>query len=194
MSGHSGIRNVANFNKENSRTPAQLKRVACLGGMFGLGTDGAKATDWAREYAQAFGIMNSAFTPGACANPSFGPGMVAFGTDMNSLVKSPRPTMTEFAPGDVPRLADIYNANNPNNTDNPLLPVLPRSQSGARIWDYNADGVAHYGMLADFVRDVRTAPTQAMAGKDLVDNHLLRTADYFYRMWQKVEAQKNNVQ
>jgi microsomal dipeptidase-like Zn-dependent dipeptidase len=196
MSGHSGIRNVANFNKENSRTPAQLKRVACLGGMFGLGTDGAKATDWAREYAQAFNVMNSAFTtPGACANPSLGAGMVAFGTDMNSLVKSPRPTMAEFPPGDVPRYADIYNANNPNNTDNPFLPVLPRSQTGARTWDYNADGVAHYGMLADFVRDVRTAPAnQAMPGKDLVDNHLLHTADYFYRMWQKVETQKNNVQ
>ena len=195
MSGHSGIRNVANFNKENSRTPAQLKRVACLGGMFGLGTDGAKATDWAREYAQAFNIMNGAFTtPGACANPSLGTGMVAFGTDMNSLVKSPRPTMAEFPPGDVPRFADIYNSNNSNNTDNPFLPVLPRSQTGARTWDYNTDGVAHFGMLADFVRDVRTAPAQGMPGKDLVDNHLLHTADYFYRMWQKVETQKSNVQ
>jgi hypothetical protein len=100
MSGHSGVRNVANFNRENSGTPEQLKRIACLGGMFGLGTDGAKATDW-----------------------------------------------------------------------------------------------AHDGMLADFVKDVRTAPTsQAMAGKDLVDNHRLHSADYFYRMWQKVEAQKRNVQ
>ena len=79
MSGHSGVRNVADFNKENSRTPAQLKRIACLGGMFGLGTDGAKATDWARQYAGAFNIMNSAFpapgsspAAGACTNPSFG--------------------------------------------------------------------------------------------------------------------------
>lgn len=202
MSGHSGVRNVANFNRENSRTPEQLKRIACLGGMFGLGTDGAKATDWAREYAQAFGLMNGVFsppntsqTPGACVNASLGQGMVAFGTDMNSLVKTPRPTMVEFAPGDVPRFADIYNANNPANTDNPLLPVQPKSQTGTRVWDYNIDGVAQYGMLADFVKDVRTAPTsQAMAGKDLVDNHLLHSADYFYRMWQKVEAQKRNVQ
>ena len=100
--------------------------------------------------------------------------MVVFGTDMNSLVKTPRPTMVEFAPGDVPRFADIYNANNPANTDNPLLPVQPKSQTGTRVWDYNIDGVAHDGMLADFVKDVQTAPTsQAMAGKDIVDNHLL---------------------
>jgi hypothetical protein len=50
-------------------------------------------------------------------------------------------------------------------------------------------------MLADFVKDVRTAnANQAMSGKDLVDNHLLHSADYFYRMWKKVDAQKSNVQ
>ena len=49
-------------------------------------------------------------------------------------------------------------------------------------------------MFADFVKDVRTAPAnQAMGGKDLVDNHLLRSADYFFRMWQKIEANKNSV-
>jgi microsomal dipeptidase-like Zn-dependent dipeptidase len=194
MSGHSGVRSTANFNKENSRTPAQLKRIACLGGMFGLGTDGAKATDWAREYAEVFGLMNSAFTPGGCTNASLGTGIVAFGTDMNSLVKSPRPTLVEIAQGDAPRYSDIYNANNPNNRDNPFLPILSRSQSGTRTWDYNLDGVAHYGMLADFVRDVRITGTPAMGGKELVDNHLLHGADYFYRMWQKIESQKVNVQ
>jgi len=194
MSGHSGIRSTADFNKENSRTPAQLKRIACLGGMFGLGTDGARATVWAGQYAQAFGIMNSAFTSGTCTNTTLGPGMVAFGTDMNSLVKSPRPTMIELVPGDAPRYTDIYNPNNPNNTDNPFLPVLARSQSGTRTWDYNNDGVAHYGMLADFIKDVRITGTPAMGGKDLVDNHLLRSADYFYRMWQRIESQKGNVQ
>jgi len=194
MSGHSGIRSTADFNKENSRTPAQLKRIACLGGMFGLGTDGARATVWAGQYAQAFGIMNAAFTSGTCTNPSLGTGMVAFGTDMNSLVKSPRPTMIELVPGDAPRYSDIYNPNNPNNTDNSFLPVLARSQSGTRTWDYNNDGVAHYGMLADFIKDVRLTGTPAMGGKDLVDNHLLHSADYFFHMWQKIESQKNNVQ
>jgi hypothetical protein len=49
-------------------------------------------------------------------------------------------------------------------------------------------------MLADFVRDVRITGTPAMGGKELVDNHLLHGADYFYRMWQKIESQKVNVQ
>ena len=204
-SGHSAIRAAnTNFNAENSRTPAQLRRVACLGGMFGLGTDGAKATDWASQYVQAFSIMNGVFGTPACTNAPLGPGMVSFGTDTNSLVKTPRPTMAGFAPGSPPspRVADIYNPGNPYNRDrstpgglgNPLLPVLPMSQQGNTRWDYNLNGVAHYGMFADFVRDVRSAPAAPPGGMDLVDNHLMRSADNFYRMWQKAEVQKTAAQ
>jgi hypothetical protein len=49
-------------------------------------------------------------------------------------------------------------------------------------------------MFADFVKDVRTAPIhQGVSGKDLVDNHLLSSADYVFRMWQKAEAEAVNV-
>ena len=73
--------------------------------------------------------------------------------------------------------------------------VVPRSIMPMQSPSTNGSANCTYGMLADFVKDVRTAPTsQAMAGKDLVDNHLLHSANYFYRMWQKVEAQKRNVQ
>jgi len=30
----------------------------------------------------------------------------------------------------------------------------------------------------------------AITGKDLVDNHLLKSADYFFRMWQKSNRRK----
>ena len=117
--------------------------------------------------------------------------MVAFGTDTNSLVGTPRPTMVNFKT--APRFTDIYNASSPAN-DNPKLPVQPKSISGVRTWDYNTDGVAHYGMFADFVKDVRTAPArQGMNGKDLVDKQLLSNADYFFHMWQKAERQATNV-
>jgi hypothetical protein len=81
------------------------------------------------------------------------------------------------------------------------LRLQSKSTTDGRTWDYNVDGVAHYGMFADFVKDVRTAPpnqaispNQCMNGKDLVDNHLMRSADYFWRMWQKIEAQRLQVQ
>lgn len=33
------------------------------------------------------------------------------------------------------------------------------SSSGTKSWNYNTNGVAHYGMLRDFMMDVRTAPS-----------------------------------
>jgi len=197
MSGHSGIRHRnSEHNKENSRSIEQLGRIACLGGMFGLGTDGIKADDWANQYIQAMNAMNNGFA--SCPNNDpLGPGMVAFGTDTNSMVRTPRPTMMDFPEGSspAPRFADIYNPGIPANTDNPLLPVLPRSQSGTKTWEYNIDGVAHYGLFADFVRDVRTLPANlGVNGKALVDDQLMRNADYFYRMWRKAEMQRSNVE
>jgi len=111
--------------------------------------------------------------------------------------------MVELDSGQAPRLANIYP---PSVSDNKQLPFLQKStMSGTTwngtawsiTWDYNFTGVAHYGMYADFVQDVRTAPanlTQNIGGKGLVDSHLLLSADYFYHMWQKVETQARIVQ
>ena len=50
VSGHTGIRGQGGSNAENSRTRPQLERIAKLHGMFGLGSDGAHAWQWARLY------------------------------------------------------------------------------------------------------------------------------------------------
>jgi len=54
-----------------------------------------------------------------------------------------------------------------------------------RVWDYNKEGVAHYGMLADFIQDVRALPAIGTApnGAFVVDNNLMNGADYFYQTW-----------
>jgi hypothetical protein len=57
-------------------------------------------------------------------------GAVAFGTDLNGLVKGPKPAGSR----------QLYTG------------WLPPSRSGSKTWYYDTDGVAHYGMLADFVR------------------------------------------
>jgi len=91
-----------------------------------------------------------------------------------------------------PIIEDLATSINVNGSGTIVVPgsIMPMQSTST-----NGSANCTYGMLADFVKDVRTAPTsQAMAGKDLVDNHLLHSADYFYRMWQKVEAQKRNVQ
>ncbi len=175
VSGHSGIRNPSDphANSERMITRTQLARLACLHGMLGLGTAGVDAWNWAQQYTEAFNEMSKPTS--LCANKSWLPlGRVALGTDANSLVATPAPPSN--------RRPIQYTAS------------FQPSRSGTRTWDYNVDGVAHYGMFADFVQDVRTATTNpGMSGPDLVDNHLMRSADYFWRMWQRIETQRSNV-
>ncbi len=182
VSGHSGIRDGGKFNAENARTGEQLRRIGCLQGMFGVGTAAADASDWAAMYARAFTEINKPFTPSVpCPNKAswFGPGGVAFGTDINSLLSTPGPPRAPQRP--------LYGS--------PGFPTSPMPKSGTQKWNYLVDGVAHYGMFADFVKYVRNGPViEGMNGTDLVDNHLMESADYFWRMWQKIEAQKVNVQ
>jgi microsomal dipeptidase-like Zn-dependent dipeptidase len=66
--------------------------------------------------------------------------------------------------------------------------AFPKSRAGTKEWDYNVAGVAHYGMLADFLRDVQTRD-----GGSAVIQSMMRGADYFYRMWRRCEIQKANV-
>jgi microsomal dipeptidase-like Zn-dependent dipeptidase len=195
-SGHSAVRTrgPAGHDKENSRTTAQLARIACLGGMFGLGTgekNGTRAVDWSTHYARGYEVMRRAFAPGGLcpqATP-LGVGFIGLGTDANSLVKTPRAPLLD--PVGPPRFTDIYN---PNNAINAGVPALTRSTLGTRTWDYNADGVAHYGMFVDFLRDVRTLPAgAALTGRQAVDEQMMYGADYFHRMWRKAEAQSARV-
>ena len=94
-------------------------------------------------------------------------------------------------PAGAPRFADIYNAANPLNAG---VSQLFRSTTGTKTWDYNIDGVAHYGMYVDFLRDVRMwNPTGAMPGRQVVDDQMMYGADHFYRMWLKADTQKVRV-
>lgn len=64
---------------------------------------------------------------------------------------------------------------------------FPMSSLGTQSWNYNNPvfgGVAHYGMLPDFLADVRTLPN----GADLIDNNLMYGAQYFYETWQTAES------
>jgi microsomal dipeptidase-like Zn-dependent dipeptidase len=95
-------------------------------------------------------------------------GATAFGTDLNGMVKGPSPR---------PGSNVVYDAS------------FPMSSLGSKSWNYNRDGVAHYGMLADFIKDIRASN----GGNGWVDTWLMSSADYFWHMWEKCEQQKVNV-
>jgi microsomal dipeptidase-like Zn-dependent dipeptidase len=63
------------------------------------------------------------------------------------------------------------------------------SRLGGHAWNYNTDGVAHYGMIIDFLHAVRELPF----GADLIDNNLMYGAEYFYETWKLAEEQSAKV-
>jgi hypothetical protein len=95
----------------------------------------------------------------------FGKG-VCFGSDANSFVYTPAPRpgsrVTYFAGFEKP-------------------------QSFGKQWDYNRDGMAHYGMVRDFIRDLR------LMGASEELKVLYSSAQQFYLMWQKCEQQSRGV-
>lgn len=71
-------------------------------------------------------------------------------------------------------------------------PML-RSQLGNRDFDVNLDGLAHYGMLPDFLQDVHnqlagTESNRPDAVRDL--RALFRSAEDYIVTWERVEAGK----
>lgn len=95
------------------------------------------------------------------------PGAITLGSDMNGMVTGAAPPHYSSK--------TIYDMS------------FTKSSLGTRTWDYNVDGVAHYGMLADFLQDVRTSPYPT------VYEYVNRSADYFYQTWRRCEALSGEI-
>jgi microsomal dipeptidase-like Zn-dependent dipeptidase len=61
--------------------------------------------------------------------------------------------------------------------------AFPRAQLGTKTWDYNSVGMAHYGLLPDFLRDAAGQPSGVDAAF-----YLLNGPEAFAAMWERAEA------
>ena len=59
---------------------------------------------------------------------------------------------------------------------------LRRLKTGNRYWDFNTDGMAHYGLMPDFLQDLRNI---GLAPGRLTT--LFRSAEDYIQMWEKTE-------
>lgn len=105
-----------------------------------------------------------------------------FGTDTNGLELGMKPS-------DGARERVLYSSSFPASTD------------GNKTWFYDRDGVAHYGMLWDFVEDLKkmrigcslnNGLASVCDGKATVES-LMTGADYLFRTWQIAEIQAPKV-
>ena len=60
---------------------------------------------------------------------------------------------------------------------------LRRCTTGYRDWDFNLDGIAHEGLLPDFIQDLKNI---GVNGTYL--QPLFKSAEEYIRMWEKAEA------
>lgn len=195
VSGHTGFFDVSHgqAGHEGNLTGAQVERVRHLGGMVGVLTRlgnlheistwrgggatviehqcGNTAETWAQAYLYAIEKMEHA--------------PVAFGSDFNGFNGLPGPRFgREQCPGGgpygtSPRQALRY----PFKARAAADRLMSRSLIGTRTYDINTDGLAHVGMLPDFIADLESFSLNA---SDL--EPLLKSAEGYIRLWERALA------
>jgi hypothetical protein len=63
--------------------------------------------------------------------------------------------------------------------------IFDKQVAGNRTFDLNKDGIAHYGMIADHIQDIRVRATPR------VYNALMNSAEAYLQMWERAEGNLN---
>lgn len=167
VSGHNNLRSL--WPPDKARSDQPLRRPVA-------GNENSRTEEQLTRIGKLGGMfgLGSAHTDAdewaekyVAASYLVGKGQVSFGTDLNGLVGGPVPYNG----------ANIYTA------------FFPMSKTGDKMWDYRKDGVAHYGMLADFLRDISLKEKYG----EYVRSHIMDNAEYFARMWEKAESSSKSV-
>lgn len=216
-SGHNGVRGtlsgpLLHNQDERALRADQYAIIGTLHGMAGVGTGGLDAQQWLTLYNQVITAMKG--NGGGSFVGGFGTDTNGFALGMpprlGTQEEVPGPQHSQylqcianFICGDGQSKATCNNVANtscrrqfPNAFVKVTIPgssikyssAFPRSMEGTKTWDYNRDGVAHYGMLPDFLEDVKSLP----GGADVVAT-FNTGADYFYRTWKITESKSAMV-
>jgi len=209
-SGHSGLRGILGGNSERSLSSAQYHRISNLHGMAGVGSADADAYTWVQAYNAVLQAMgNNAVAAFGTDTDGLAMGMPT-STEQDQMVQNPKYagcvaqfqcssdlTKSALATCKSKAAAACGKQYPPvkrclSNCGHPPIQYsnsFPASSLGTHTWDYNVTGVAHYGMLPDFLHAARNAP----GGANMVDNNLMNGAEYFLQTWKKCEALKTSV-
>ncbi len=179
--GHTSVRGLRCGEdahcSERSPSSILLQRVANLGGMVGAGSAKANPISFIDTYLHIQALMGS--------------DSVGIGTDANGFEMLPTTLLTEEAecvPDEAASEA-FYSA---------FLPTMPAGTDKSKIegsdreWDYITEcGVAHYGLMPEFLFDIRAYHGDRGAQ---VYEGMMRSTVGFVRMWQKIEAVSAQLQ
>ncbi|MGW7417393.1 galactose-binding domain-containing protein [Streptomyces sp. NPDC054863] len=99
-----------------------------------------------------------------------------YGTDMNGVGGWPAPRG-----GDTPNPVKYPFRSTDGGS------VIDKQTTGERTWDFNTSGAAHYGMVPDWIEDIRT-----VGGQEVVDD-LFTGAESYLRTWGNSERHRPGV-
>ncbi|KFE71254.1 membrane dipeptidase [Hyalangium minutum] len=186
---------------EYMKTREQVRRILALGGLLApitnqhelkdfpgstVANDCARSSKtWAQSYQYALSVLREV-----------GSGGVAVGTDFNGLNQQPGPRYGPHAAfgleGDKKRIKrrPVQQQLQRNHPPLPYSGTMYRtevpftqSRAGTRTFDFNTDGLAHIGLLPDFLKDLlHVGMTDAQL------DPLFSSAEAFLRMWEDCEA------
>ncbi|MGE0041499.1 MAG: membrane dipeptidase [Vicinamibacterales bacterium] len=170
VSGHSSF-GGGNGGSEFSLTDAQMASIKQLGGMVSaIDPRGSCGTTAQFAYHYRYGVGGMQQAPG----DRFA--AVGFSTDMNG-----------FGGATGPRFGDPDCPGTPGTElSYPFKGIMGGSfnlqRTGGRDFDFNYQGLAHYGLLADFFADLKNT---GLTTDDL--EPLLNSAESYIRMWTRAD-------
>ncbi len=188
MWSHPKIDNEAgNTLTELHRSDEQIKSILELGGIVApiMPRQACNTTvNYAARYKHALGIARSVEQPYGAEHPG-----IAFGSDFGAMFHEPGPRFgvdaEHCADGDVGGSLSERVSLDYGRDGFEIFPGrgrFKRQQTGERTFDYNIDGLAHVGLLPDFMADLKNV---GVSEQEL--DPLFRSAETYIRMWERIE-------
>jgi hypothetical protein len=160
---YSGVLTSHSWSTDNA-----LPRIAALGGLIGpmAGSSQGFVDEWNHLRTHGYDQMNPY---------GFGLGK---GADMNGFASQGGP---RTATPEHPAVSYPFQSFDGTAT-------IHKQESGARTFDINTDGVAHYGLYPDWVEDVRI-----LGGEAIVDD-MADGAEAYLQMWERATGVRSSAE
>lgn len=139
-------------------TPNALPRIYKLGGV--ITPSSSEADDFVHEYEHLRSVYSG--------RQYFGVGM---GADQNGFATQPGPRDPAAGPPVTYPFQSLDGAT-----------TVHQQRSGTKAFDVNTEGIAHYGMYADWFEDLRKV------GGDEVARDMARGTEAYLQMWERAEG------
>jgi microsomal dipeptidase-like Zn-dependent dipeptidase len=201
VASHVDVHSVKKEKTERYRTPGQFTRIKDLGGLVGVGMfrGGSRAENF--QHDDDNDPSTPPPVPNDCGNSSkvfaqrylqtvkeMGGVGVALGSDFNGMTQHPGPRFGAEACRSSSKKGSwtLDGAPQTNHVQYPFtisgFGNFGRQETGDRTFDINYDGLAHVGLIPDFLADLKKV---GMTDSDL--DPLFDSAEAYIQMWEKIE-------